>query len=104
VAEVRDGLSNTLLVGERGRRDSRATRAGAVTGADEAPSLVLGDTGTLPSSPEVDEDDFSSGTPRGPTSLFVGGSVRPIRDSIHPSVWNALATRAGGEPISAGGY
>lgn len=104
IAEVMDGLSNTLLIGERGRRDSRATWVGAVTAADEAPSLAVGDTGTPPNSPEADEDDFSSRHAQGANFLFADGSVRPIRDSIHRSVWNALATRAGGEPISAGDY
>lgn len=103
-AEVTDGLSNTLMVGERARRNSVSTWPGAVPDADEAPSLVLGDTGTTPNSPHADADDFSSRHPHGANFLFADGSVHPIRNTINPAVWNSLATRAGGEPISTGDF
>lgn len=32
-------------------------------------------------------------------ALFLDGSVRPIRNDIHLSVWRALGTRNGGEPL-----
>lgn len=97
LADVTDGSSNTLAVGERGEVNSKATWTGAVTGADEAPALILGDTGTTPNSSNGDEDDFASQHVQGVNCLFADGSVRTIRNSIAPVVWNALATRAGGE-------
>jgi prepilin-type processing-associated H-X9-DG protein len=100
--DVTDGLSNTILVGERSGRRSVCTWVGAVTGADEAPSLVLGDTGTPPNSPDADEDDFSSRHVLGANFLFGDGSVRGLTDTINPVVWNALATRAGAEPVGTG--
>jgi prepilin-type N-terminal cleavage/methylation domain-containing protein/prepilin-type processing-associated H-X9-DG protein len=103
IADVSDGTSHTLAVGERGRANSTATWAGAVTGADKAPALILGDTGTLPNSPLADKDDFGSRHADGANFLFADGSVRAVTNSISPDVWAALATRSGGEADTGGG-
>ncbi|MBX6315353.1 MAG: DUF1559 domain-containing protein [Isosphaeraceae bacterium] len=42
--------------------------------------------------------------PGGVNALFADGSVRFIKDSISPTTWMALGTRAGGEVISADSY
>ena len=81
-----------------------ATWTGAVTGAEEAPALILGDSGTPPNSPSADEDDFSSCHLLGANFLLADGSVRGINNFIDQRVWNALATRSGRELDSAGGY
>ena len=36
--------------------------------------------------------------------LFLDGAVRYIREDVHPSIWSALGTRAGNEPIGNGSY
>ena len=69
IAQVTDGLSNTLAVGKHGRRNSRATWVGSMIGTDEGPSLIPGDSGTPPNSPQADDDDFSSGHARGELPL-----------------------------------
>jgi prepilin-type N-terminal cleavage/methylation domain-containing protein/prepilin-type processing-associated H-X9-DG protein len=114
LSEVSDGLSNTLLVGERGSNLARATWTGAApTGivpgappalpAGETPALTLGNTsdsaGTyLPNSLQS-VTGYSSFHPGLVQFLFGDGSVRPIRDAVSPSTWKSLGTRAGGEII-----
>jgi prepilin-type N-terminal cleavage/methylation domain-containing protein/prepilin-type processing-associated H-X9-DG protein len=46
----------------------------------------------------------SSNHPGGVNVSFIDGSVRFIKDSISPTTWRALATKAGGEVISADSY
>lgn len=48
----------------------------------------------------------SSGHAHGVNTLFADGSVHFVKDSVSISVWRALATRAGGEAVSAqsGGF
>lgn len=50
------------------------------------------------------ENDFSSRHPQGANFLFADGWVRPSKDPINPAIWNALATREGGEIVSAAYY
>jgi prepilin-type N-terminal cleavage/methylation domain-containing protein/prepilin-type processing-associated H-X9-DG protein len=121
VADVRDGLSTTLFVGERCSSMSNTTWVGAVTNgvvpavryqsqaiqlanAEGAPALVLahGSVDHLPNNPLVfDADATASFHPQGVNFLFGDGSVRIINNSIKGVVYEALLTRAGGEAVSA---
>jgi prepilin-type N-terminal cleavage/methylation domain-containing protein/prepilin-type processing-associated H-X9-DG protein len=121
IADVTDGTSNTLAVGERSSNLALATWTGAVNGAvvppvrpsvlgpEGAPVLVLGHTGLAseghtPNNPINHVDDFFSRHPQGVNFLFVDGSVHSIGDGINPLVWQALGTRAGGEALSANDF
>jgi prepilin-type N-terminal cleavage/methylation domain-containing protein/prepilin-type processing-associated H-X9-DG protein len=97
--DLTDGTSQTLAVGERSSDFSRATWTGAVTAADDAPALILGDAGTPPNSPAADEDDFASRHDGGANFLMGDGAVRSVSGMIDLAVWRALATRAGGEAV-----
>jgi prepilin-type N-terminal cleavage/methylation domain-containing protein len=114
IAEITDGLSNTFFVGERSTTMSRATWAGAVTGAQVpsvrspgdfsgASALVLGHCGPhLPNDSIVtDADAMSSGHTNCAQFLFGDGSVHLISNSIPMSVYDALATRAGKEVVGS---
>ena len=101
-AEVRDGLSNTLLVGERAMRQSdswegSATWVGAVPGAHRGMGRVVGRAGRVPNHVLADFADFGSWHPFGANFAMADGSVRMINDTIDETVYHALATRAGGD-------
>ncbi len=98
-ADIRDGLSNTLVVGERCSRLGCATWVGAVPGAYQARARVVGRAGSVPNHVLNDFADFSSDHPFGAEFLLGDGSARLISDEIDLTVYRALATRAGGEPI-----
>jgi prepilin-type N-terminal cleavage/methylation domain-containing protein len=116
LAEIRDGLSNTLMIGERQNGEFRAgashgnhfayetTWAGAVREisdpADDHGHMVLFQTGHTPNSPESDDRDVSAPHSGIAQFLLCDGSVRPIRETIALPVYEALGTRAGGEPVS----
>ena len=124
IAEVTDGLSNTLFVGERSSKSSNqavvplaggvSTWVGALPGGDcinlfigPSPALyILGHTGEpsdphKPNSPRADgffdDPDFTSRHSGGVNFLFGDGSVKFITDSIDGQTWVKLGTRQGGE-------
>jgi prepilin-type N-terminal cleavage/methylation domain-containing protein/prepilin-type processing-associated H-X9-DG protein len=117
ITEILDGLSNTFFVGERAVRLSFSTWAGGPTGAlnpfVQAPgsfgaecTLLMSHCGSRPpNDPSVtDADATACAHQTGVNFLFGDGSVRFISNGIDVSIWQALATRAGGEPVSAGDY
>ena len=55
----------------------------------------------LPNSKSSMVDDYWSLHPGGCNFLFCDGSVRFIKESVNPSIFSFLSTRAGGEAISS---
>jgi prepilin-type N-terminal cleavage/methylation domain-containing protein/prepilin-type processing-associated H-X9-DG protein len=124
VADITDGMSNTLFIGERCTSMSNPTWTGAVTNgvvpaqrypspadqlanAEAASALVLshGSRDHLPNNPLVfDADATASFHTNGVNFLFGDGSVHPITNTISGTVYEALLTRAGGEPVSGDDY
>jgi hypothetical protein len=115
-ADILDGTSYTLAIGERGSFFTQTPWAGALTGGttritpgapttsmavEEAPTQTLAHTGshTL-NDPDSDPDDFFSPHAGIGHFLFGDGSVRGVRARLALSVLQALSTRAGGEVIS----
>jgi prepilin-type N-terminal cleavage/methylation domain-containing protein len=116
-AAITDGLSNTFFVGERCTTMSYAAWAGNPPNSQDpsirAPgnssggsALVLGHCGPhMPNDRIVtDADAMSSGHTAGVQFLFGDGSVHMIGNSISQAVYDALATRAGGEVASGSDY
>jgi prepilin-type N-terminal cleavage/methylation domain-containing protein len=110
IADVMDGLSNTLFVGERCTTMSLSSWAGVIPGAQVASvrapgvfagasALVLGHCGPhLPNDNIVtDADAMSSAHSVGVQFLLGDGSVRLINNAITMTTYDAMATRAGGE-------
>jgi prepilin-type N-terminal cleavage/methylation domain-containing protein/prepilin-type processing-associated H-X9-DG protein len=119
IADISDGLSNTLFIGERCTNMSNTTWVGAVQGAvvpdlryqnpsdqlasaegDCALVLAHGSTTHLPNNPLVfDADATASFHTSGVNFLFGDGSVHSINNTIDPNTYQALCTRNGGEAI-----
>lgn len=111
-AHISDGLSNTFFISERATSMSFTTWTGSVTNgsvpsirdpgaAEAAAALVMGHCGPhVPNNPLVtDADALSSFHPQGVHFLFGDGSIHFIGSSIAVQVYDALASRAGGEVV-----
>ncbi len=123
VASVPDGLSNTVFLGEKSSilcdstwvgvvpfactpptpalavgPEQRREPRGAHSGPDvrDHPNIII----HAPNHPFGHTDEMFAEHPGGANVLFGDGSVRFIKESIHPYTWVALSTRDGGEVIS----
>ena len=103
LADIHDGLSQTLVVGERSSQLTMSTWVGAVSGSDHGPARVVG-VGQYPPnsvvSPEHYIHNFSSFHPSGTHFVLGDGSVRLVIESIDREVYLKLITRAAGDVIS----
>jgi prepilin-type N-terminal cleavage/methylation domain-containing protein/prepilin-type processing-associated H-X9-DG protein len=128
IAAITDGTSNTIMVGERSHNLSYVTWvARSIDGWLGKTSPIEGGTDTFNPSPEecwtqimgpagleggnrtindpnAHVEDYWSMHPGGANMLFADGSVHFLKSSINPISWRALATRAGGEVVSADAY
>jgi prepilin-type N-terminal cleavage/methylation domain-containing protein len=95
--DVLDGLSQTLMVGERNSRWGGSVWHGMLPGANAAPARFLGSADHPPNSEAGHFEDFSSYHPQGAMFVLVDGSVRLINDEIDVRVYQSMATRKGGE-------
>jgi len=117
VLGITDGTSNTLMVGERTfKKSPQTTWVGAVTGSDNppinpsydyegSPTLCLTNTGEaadmrVPNNPFEHVEDSNSNHMQGVNFLYCDGSVRAIQNTINPTTWEAIGTRAGGEVVN----
>ncbi len=115
LAEIPDGASTTIAIGERGAISCQASWAGAVSegtvrtmpdapvfvhAIEEPSTAVMARTGWHPLNGEYSEvyDFFSPHLAAG-NFLFADGSVRVMRSNLSVEIWKALGTRAGGETV-----
>jgi prepilin-type N-terminal cleavage/methylation domain-containing protein len=125
IAEVTDGLSNTLMAGEYLRSRGKPNDQRGLLWADEpgyghvyayqnpntsSPDLLL--TGWCDNQPNLNlpciDGDYGPNNTVASRSrhfggvyvLFGDGSVRFVEQNLNNATWQALVTAAGGEPVS----
>lgn len=99
--DILDGLSQTLMVGERSSRLGGSIWHGVIHDAREPASRVIGAADHAPNSPSGHFEDFNSNHAAGAQFILSDGSVRLITQFIDMKVYHALTTRANKEVIDA---
>ena len=96
-ADILDGLSTTLIAGERNSAFAPSTWLGVVSGGQHGVARIAGVAAFPPNSTQTSTHyfhNFSSFHPAGTNFLAADGSVRLIAETIDLSLYHALATRA----------
>jgi prepilin-type processing-associated H-X9-DG protein len=118
-ADILDGTSNTLAIGERGAFFTQTPWAGVMTGgtarttpgapvysaiSEPAPVMALAYAKRPLNSPLSEPYDFFSPHSAVINFLFCDGSAHTLSLAVDVAVLEALATRAGGEVVSGADY
>ncbi len=99
--DVTDGLSNTIMIGERCSRIDQSIWPGVIPFVADARARILGVADHTPNHPSSHFDDFSSYHTGGANFLKADGSTSFLSENVDLAIFRALATRAGGEVHAA---
>jgi prepilin-type N-terminal cleavage/methylation domain-containing protein len=102
--DILDGLSQTLMVGERNSALGGSIWHGVIHDANEPAARIIGAADHVPNSPVGHFEDFSSYHAAGAQFILSDGSVRMLTQFIDLEVYHALTTRANKEVIEAGDF
>lgn len=102
--DVLDGLSNTLMVGERNSRMGGSIWHGVIPEANEGASRIVGAADHVPNDPIGHFEDFSSHHSAGAQFVMSDGSVKMLTQFIDLDVYHALVTRANYEVVQQSDY
>gem|GEM_PF-662337 len=92
--ELRRGLSQTLLLGERTARKLPSTWFGFHLDGEDVPGRVVGFADKGPNHADADECEFDSRHPGKSHFLWADGHVTSILESIDSATYRSLSTRA----------
>ena len=101
--DITDGISQTVVVGERSCGPFPSAWAGALPEGEHARARVLGlmDSPPQPAAAIGRENvEFGSYHPAGSQFLLADGSVRMVDVEIDPALFKAICTRGGGETVA----
>ena len=97
---IRDGSSNTLMIGERRNDFGTVTWSGVISGVSEPFARIVGAADLAPNSSQDNFENFRSYHPGGVNVTLADGSTQFISDSIDVITFRGLASVAGGEIVS----
>ena len=101
ISEVRDGLSNTMMVGERRNDLGTVSWIGVLASVSEPFARIVGSTDFPPNSRrEGGFEDFRSYHPGGVNVTFGDGSTQFIADSVDQTIFQGYGSINGGEVVS----
>tara|TARA_B100001093_G_scaffold512594_1_gene582747 strand:- start:53 stop:1039 length:987 start_codon:yes stop_codon:yes gene_type:complete len=98
--DVRDGLSKTIMIGERDSREGHSCWAGRIDGVNEAMTRVVGVGEHVFNNSDPHFEDFFSSHPGGVNFAFADGHVAFLSDGMSDALFQSLSTRAGGEVVN----